>query len=209
MKSSFQVPFGSGGPPEYYFRLCRVVKGKYPDFQPEGMEDWEKEQSEENIQVADRKLRELYVEIRKYIFAVFRKVFGEDKDAYWDKGVPDKEMKAKAYAQSLDYNAEDRLPLETYVSEIDLKKIVENRQNWPLFKSVFNIPDPGEKGLAKNLKWMERLNQLRRVPGHPSDKRHYKLEDFEYIDYIHREFFAQEHTASAPTSEQQEDDSYA
>lgn len=41
LKTAFQVPFGSGGPPEYYYRLCRLVKGKYPDFQPEGMQDWE------------------------------------------------------------------------------------------------------------------------------------------------------------------------
>ena len=54
---------------------------------------------------------------------------------------------------------------------------------------IDNIPEPGEKGHAKNLKWMERLSELRRIPAHPSDKRHYKVEDFEYIDYMHGEFF--------------------
>src|ERR1019366_4377886 len=38
IKAAFQVPFGSGGPPEYYYRLCKVIKDKYSDFQPEGME---------------------------------------------------------------------------------------------------------------------------------------------------------------------------
>jgi DGQHR domain-containing protein len=188
MKETFQVPFGSGGLPQYYFRLCQVVKTKYPDFQPEGMAEWEKEQSQENIQRADRQLDELWVEIRRYIFDVFRSVHGEAK--YWDKGVPDKGIRTKAYAQSLDDDdADESLPLETYLDEIDLKKIVEHKQNWPLFKSVFNIPEPGEKGFAKNLKWMERLNRLRRIPGHPAHNRHYKLEDFDYLDYIHGEFF--------------------
>ena len=68
-----------------------------------------------------------------------------------------------------------------------MKKIVENRPNWPLFKAVFNIPEPGEKGLAKNLKWMERINELRRIPAHPARERKYKVEDFQYIDFIHDE----------------------
>lgn len=189
MKSTFHVPFGSGGPREYYYRLCRIIKAKYPDFQPEGMQEWETEQSEENIVVADRKIREIIVEMQKYIFALFRSIHGEAKDAYWDKGIPDKSIKSKAYERSLDDEVEERLPLETYLDVIDFKKIVEHKQNWPMFKAVFNIPEPGEKGHAKNLKWMDRLNELRRIPAHPAEKRHYKVEDFAYIDYVHAEFF--------------------
>ena len=187
IKTAFQVPFGSGGPPEYYYRLCRMVKGKFADFQPEGMDEWEAEQSEEHIVLADSKLKEIVTEIRKYIFDVFRVIHGEAKDAYWDKGVTDKGLKADAYKRALDYDVEERLPLETYLEVVEMKKIVENRQNWQLFKPVFNIPEPGEKGLAKNLKWMERINELRRIPAHPARERHYKVEDFEYIDFIHSE----------------------
>lgn len=187
IKSAFQVPFGSGGPPEYYYRLCRMIKTKYSDFQPEGLEQWEEEQSEERIQEADSRLKEIVSEMRKYIFDVFRAIHGEDKGAYWDKGVPDKALKADAYKRSLDYDVEERLPLETYLEVVEMKKIVENRQNWSLFKAAFNIPEPGEKGLAKNLKWMNRINELRRIPAHPARERHYKVEDFEYIDFIHGE----------------------
>lgn len=175
-----------------------MVKAKYPDFQPAGLEDWEKEQSEENIQTADRKVHDIIVEMQKYIFSVFRTLYGATKDAYWEKGISDKSIKTKAYERSLDEEIEDRPPLETYLDVIDFKKIVENKQNWQLFRPVFNIPDPGEKGHAKNLKWMERLNELRRITAHPSEKRHYKVDDFDYIDYVHQEFFerlaeAQEH----------------
>jgi DNA sulfur modification protein DndB len=185
----FQVPFGSGGPPEYYFRLCKLVKSKYPDFIPEGMKEWEEEQSEENISTADKKIKEIIVEMGKHIFTVFKVLYGEGKDAYWDKGVPDKSIKAKAYERSLDDEVEDRLPLESYLDVIEFKKVVEHKQNWRFFKDVFNIPEPGEKGLAKNLKWLDKLNDLRRIPSHPSEKRHYKVEDFEYIDYIFDQFF--------------------
>jgi len=187
IKTAFQVPFGSGGPPEYYYRLCRMMKVMYPDFQPDGMQQWEEEQSEERIQEADAKLKEIVSQMREYIFVVFRAIYGEHKGAYWDKGVTDKTLKTKAYERSLEYEVEERLPLETYLEVVEMKKIVENRQNWPLFKSAFNIPEPGEKGLAKNVKWMDRINELRRIPAHPARERHYKVEDFQYIDFVHDE----------------------
>ena len=197
IKTAFQVPFGSGGPPEYYFRLCKIIKTKYSDFKPEGLEDWEQEQSEERIKEADKKLKDMVSDIRRYIFDVFRVIHGEDKGAYWDKGVTDKAVKADAYKRSLDVEVEDRLPLETYLEMVEMKKIVESKQNWPLFKGAFNIPEPGEKGLAKNLKWMDRINELRRIPAHPARERHYKVEDFEYIDFIHDELMGRIKEAQA------------
>lgn len=187
IKEAFQVPFGSGGPPEYYYRLCKMIKDKYSDFQPTGMAEWEQEQSEDKIKEADAKLKEIVSEMRRYIFEVFREQYGVKNDAYWDRGITDKAIKAEAYKRSLDYDVEERLPLETYLEVVEMKKIVENRQHWPIFKAAFNIPEPGEKGLAKNLKWMDRINELRRIPAHPAKERHYKVEDFEYIDFIYRE----------------------
>ncbi|HKT11602.1 MAG TPA: DGQHR domain-containing protein [Terriglobia bacterium] len=187
IKAEFQVPFGSGGPPEYYYRLCRIIKTKYSDFKPEGMEDWEQEQSEERILQADTQLKDIVSEMRGYIFAVFRARYGERKDAYWHNGVTDKEIKTKAYSRSLDNEIDKGLPLEAYLEVVEMKKIVENRQNWELFKPVFNIPESGQKGFSKNLKWMDRINELRRISAHPAKERRYRVEDFEYIDYIHSE----------------------
>ena len=154
MEAEFKVPFGSGGLPEYFYRLCKIVKQRYADFKPEGMEQWEEEQSEEKITTADRKIKEIEVKVPKYIFDVFRTIHGEAKDAYWYKGITDKSIKAEAYKRSLDDEDEARLPLENYLDFIDYKKIVENKQNWSLFKEIFNISEPGEKGHAKNLKWV-------------------------------------------------------
>jgi len=41
--------------------------------------------------------------------------------------------------------------------------------------------------LAKNLEWMDRLNELRRVPAH-GFQRNYHVEDFEFLDWIYDEF---------------------
>lgn len=188
MEVRFKVPFGSGGPPEYFYRLCRILKERFADFQPEGMDGWEAEQSDEKIATADRKIKELVIAMQRYIFNTFRIIYGDKGDAYLHKGVTDKTIKADAFKRSLEDDDEKRLSLEHYLDVLDYKKIVENKQNWQLFKGVFDIPEPGEKGHARNLKWIERINELRRIPAHPTEKRHYRAEDFEYIDFIYDEF---------------------
>jgi len=193
--SELHVQFGAGGPPEYYYRLCKMVKDKYSDFQPEGMEDWEAEQSEDKISEADAKLKDIVTEMRNYIFSVLRRVHGEKNNAYWERGVSDKGVKEAAYGRSLDTDVDDRLPLETYLEVVEMKKIVESKENWNLLKPIFNIPEPNEKGLAKNLKWMLRVNELRRIPAHPARERKYKVENFEYIDFIDDEFTRRLRTA--------------
>lgn len=189
LESAFRVPFGSGGPPEYYFRLCTTVKSKVADFEPDGLVEWEAEQSQENIEATTKQIRDLEIAMKKVIFDGFKLKYGEENNAYWERGVPIKEVKTKAYDRSQEAEFDDRLPLETYLDFIDLKKIVEHKQNWEFLKPVFNIPDPGDKGLAKNLKWIDRLNELRRISAHPSEKRHYKAEDLEYVQFVHEEFF--------------------
>lgn len=188
MEKEFKVQFGSGGPREYYFRLCKMIKDSFSDFQPDGFGEWAEEQSEERISEADRKLKELNIQVQKYIFGIFKQQYGEEKGAYFENGVPDKTMKTRAYQASIEVEIDERLPLEHYLNFIDYKKIVERKEHWPLFKSVFNISEMGEKGISKNLRWMERINELRRIPAHATEKRRYKADDYDYIDYIHAEF---------------------
>lgn len=188
IKEAFQVQFGSGGPREYYFRLCNLVKAKYADFLPDGMADWVEEQSEDRINEADNKLKAIVSDMREYIFDVFRHLYGNKQNEYWEKGISDKSVKLAAYTRLVENDADNQLPPETYLEIVEMKKVVEAKSAWPLFKTVFNIPEPGEKGLAKNLKWMLRVNELRRIPAHPARERKYKLEDFEYIDFIYSEF---------------------
>lgn len=190
MEQAFKVPFGSGGPREYHFRLCAILKKDISDFSVEGMSEWEEEQSEERIQDADLKLKELNIEIQSYIFGVFKSEYGVEKNAYWERGVTDKSIKARAYEKSLDDDAEERLSLENYLDFIEYKKIVSNSSHWHLFENVFSIPEPDEdrKKRGKKLQWMDRINKLRRTPAHATEERTYKVDDFEYIDYIYNEF---------------------
>jgi hypothetical protein len=45
------------------------------------MDKWEAEQSEENISIADRKIKEIVVNVQNHLFRVLRKLHGEQKDA--------------------------------------------------------------------------------------------------------------------------------
>ena len=188
MEERFKVQFGSGGPPRYFFRLCKIVRESFPDFSPDGMDEWIKEQSEENIAEADWKLKNLNIQVQRMIFDTLKEKYGEEQDAYWHKGVVSKEIKLDAYKKSLDDDDEDRLSLENYLDFIQYKKIVEHKSHWILFKPLFDIPEPGEKGHSKNIRWMERINELRRISAHATENRSYKANDFDYINYVFDEF---------------------
>lgn len=184
----FKVQYGAGGPKEFFYRLCSIIKETFNDFNPNGMVEWQEAQSEELINEANRKIKDLNILVQKTIFDVFKTEYGTDINGYWDKGITDKEIKTRAYNKSLDVPSEERLPLENYLDFIEYKKIVENKAHWPLFKPYFDIPEIGEKGNAKNVKWMDRINELRRISAHPTEHKQYKSEDFKYIDYIYNSF---------------------
>lgn len=197
---TFKVPFGSGGVPAYYYRLCRIVHQAHDAFMPDGFADWLEAQSEERVETADRQLKDLQKMVQKFIFDRLKEAYGVDNNAYWNKGISDKKIKSKAYDKSLD--DETPLPLENYLDFIDYKKIVEPKEHWLLFKSVFDIPEPGEKGHARNLKWMDRINALRRIPAHPAENRNYTVADFEYIERIYNHVSAAiDAYEDAPTDE--------
>ena len=198
MERTFKVQYGSGGPIEYFFRLCQIVRNSFSDFSPEGLDEWTEAQSEERIAEADLKLKELNIRVQKAIFDILKQKYGFENNAYWNKGIADKKIKARAYEKSLDDDQEDPLPPENYLDFIDFKKIVENRTHWPLFKAIFDIPEKGEKGYSKNLRWMDRINELRRIPAHPTEVRNYKSTDFDYINYVHDAFHKKLEAASIP-----------
>lgn len=190
-EKEFKVEFGSGGFNEYYFRLCAIVQRQFTDFLPEGFETWNEEQSDERIEQADRRLKKINVIVQKVIFDTFKKHYGLERDAYFNKGVVDKAIKTKAYEKSQDDSDETRLPLENYLDFIQYKKIVENKTHWPWFAPIFDIPEPGEKGYSKNIQWMERINELRRISAHATESRRYSKDDFVYIDIIFRSLWDQ------------------
>lgn len=182
----FKVKYGSGGAPQYYFKLVQLVNEETREFLPDGYDDYLQSQSEEKIKRADGIVKELQTIIPAYIFNKFKKRW-PDGD-YLEKGVPNVKMRTKAYEKQQSDDPAIRSPkLETYFEFLDLKKIVEATKNWHFLKDVFDIPIPEKKGLNKNTAWMDRINELRRIQAHGFG-REYKVEDFDFLDWIYDKF---------------------
>jgi len=184
MELEFRVVFGSGGPKEYYFKLCSLISKRFPDFNPVGFEQWKEERSEGRIESADKRLKEINIVVQNTIFSVLKDVYGDSEKGYWEQGVKDKEMMTAAYGKKLDDDGSD-LPLEHYLDFIQYKKVASRKENWPHLKDYLGIPLPGEKPSSKDVKWMESINSLRRIPAHATSRRTYKAEDFVVIDYVY------------------------
>ncbi|MCK4829868.1 DGQHR domain-containing protein, partial [bacterium] len=118
-KKLFKVKYGSGGAPQYYFKLVQLVNEEVPEFSPEGYDDYVQSQSEEKIKRADGIVKELQTIIPAYIFNKFKEIYpGED---YLEKGVSNVEMRTKAYKKQQSEDSSIRSPkLETYFEFIEL-----------------------------------------------------------------------------------------
>jgi hypothetical protein len=64
---------------------------------------------------------------------------------------------------------------------------LEKSDNWNVLKAYFDIPLRGEKGHSKNLRWLDRLNELRRIVAHPH-KRSFKSEDLDFLEWVRKAF---------------------
>ena len=180
----FKQPFGSGGPSRYFGQLCLLVQRKYAKFNPPGLQQTLAQQDTETQQKGDALVKELVKRVQTHVIERLKQAYGP-KD-FWDKGIPTKEIKVTAYGKQVEDKDKD-LPIETYLDVIDLKKIVEAPANWDLFKDSMSIQLPDErKGQHKYLKWIERLNEVRRIAAHPMN-RTYKDEDIEFLDLINEQ----------------------
>jgi DNA sulfur modification protein DndB len=179
----FSGKYGSGGPSEYFYELSQIIWSENKKFNPEGLEEHIASKDDKRIKQAESTIRFIESRVSDFIIDYFKKLHGPN---YWNY-IGTKEMRVKAYERQQEYPPEKQLELEAYLDFIDKKKIIEKQEHWSTFKPVFDIPLSGEKGYAKNLKWMDRLNELRRVVAHPH-KRAFKTEDLEFLEWIRKAF---------------------
>jgi len=183
-RDRFGKKLGSGGPPTYFYELCQIIHSADTEFCPDGLSEYIASKDNERIEAAKKTLSFIESRATDLIFDHFKKIHGEK---YWVH-VGTREMKVKAYDRQQSEEPDKQLDLEVYLDFIDKKKIVEKPENWEVFKKYFNIPLRGEKGQAKNLRWMDRLNELRRVVAHSHSKRAFTKEDLDFLEWIRGEF---------------------
>ena len=179
----FSGKYGSGGPPEYFYEMAQTIWESDKTFSPQGLEDYLALKDDQHIKAAEETIKVIEMRVTDIIIGYFKKIHG---DKYWNY-LGTKDMRVKAYERQQEELPDKQLDLEAYLDFIDKKKIIEKTENWNAFKVYFDIPLPNEKGFAKNLKWMDRLNELRRVVAHPH-KRAFKTDDLGFLSWIRGAF---------------------
>ena len=195
IETLFARKFGEGGVIEYYYALCDIIHNELADFGPKEFKTYKESKSDVRVHKANQEIIDLNTTIADYVFNVLRMVYGTKEQpsgekAYWELGIESGPAKEQAYKRQQSDPIEKRLPKDAYVDVLDLMKIVRQKNNWSHFESVFNIPMSEEKGKAYYLKWMERFNELRRIPSHASPLRMYSEEDFEFLDWLKNKFYS-------------------
>jgi DGQHR domain-containing protein len=178
----FKVPFGSGGPARYFFRLSELVRTEFPKFAPAGLDDFLRATAEETTQRADRQIRIIQEEVPAFVVKRLKEVFPGD-DRFLQRAVKNQEILVSAFKKQADAPPDEQGPLETYIDFIDFKKIVETKENWPKFSEDLNIRLPEESHAARYIKWFDEINRLRRISAHPFGKQ-YKDSDIEILECV-------------------------
>ncbi|ESY00637.1 hypothetical protein X753_29630 [Mesorhizobium sp. LNJC399B00] len=182
-KDRFYVPFGSGGPARYFYRAAELVAQANSNFDPDGLKEFLAGTNKDTREECNRLVSWVTDEVHGFVVRRLRDEHGDD---FFNVAVRNKEIKKKAYEKSLDDPAGPK-PLETYLDLIELKKIVETPENWPLFKEALSFPLPEQsKGLAKYLKWLEDFNEVRKIWAHPYG-RSYSDDDVALLEFIQSE----------------------
>lgn len=182
----FKVPFGSGGPPRYFYQLSLLVRSKFADFDPPGFSEFDNESRMELKEVGDSLVASLLERIHDHVVLVLKQNYGTE---FFDVGIPDTKIKIGAMQKKYE-NGEDKKPPETFLNFIDLKSIVEHKKNWDLFKENLSIRMEDEKGgNQKYLGWMVKLNEIRRVLAH-SYGRSYSEDQVQLLEFLDEQLAA-------------------
>jgi hypothetical protein len=127
------------------------------------------------------------------VVRVLKAVYGDrtlpsGEYAYWELGVGSRRVKENAYKKQQEDAIERRQRKEAYLDVVDLKEIVEQKDNWLHFARIFSVPLPEEKkGKKYYTTWIDRFNEVRRVAAHKSEIRTYSDHDLEFIDWLRAE----------------------
>jgi DNA sulfur modification protein DndB len=160
----FKVEFGSGGAKTYFYELSRQVKEEFTGFNPSGLSDHVAEMSAEIVAEAEQRWKWINETVHDHVVSLLEENYG---DNFFQAAIANREIKKKALEKMMDDPADQQKPPEVYLDFIQLKTIIEQKENWPLFASTLSIQMPDEnKGRAKYLDWFDRINKIRRIFAH-------------------------------------------
>ncbi len=192
IKLLFSRKFGEGGVREYFENLAELVCDTHPDFGREELRTSLALKKDQRRTSADTDIIGLSKAILDTTISILKNIHGtavgqSGERAYWKVGVESVKIKTAAYTKQMEDKNDQ--PIEAFLDIVDIKDIVKQKNNWPQFQSIFNIPLPGEKGKHYYLDWMDKFNKLRRIPAHPSGTRTYAEDDYEFLKLVKTHFY--------------------
>ncbi len=189
----FSRKFGEGGVKEYIYNLSEIIHEQYQDFGSEEFREYlEKRDSDKTLE-ANRFVMETSQSITDFVIDVLKKVHGthslaSGEPAYWQNGIEKKTIKERAYKKQQEDSDSRRKRIEAYLDIMDLKDIIEQKNNWMHFEGTFSLPMNDEKkGKKYYTGWIGKFNDLRKIAAHPSSLRTYTDDDLEFLDWLRSE----------------------
>jgi DNA sulfur modification protein DndB len=193
LKELFARKFGEGGVREYFENLAEFVCAATPTFGSDELRQGLALKKDQRKSSTHKDVITLSQDLLDTVVAVLKNEYGEKigpsgEKEYWRLGVESRKIRLAAYDKQL--QDKNNQPIEAFLDIVDLKEIVRQKTNWPLFQDLFSIPLKGEKGKQYYLEWMDKFNEIRRIPAHPSGTRTYSEEDYEFLTNIKEAFYS-------------------
>lgn len=204
----FSRKFGEGGVRDYADNLSELLLSAAPDFGSEEFRMRLAKRNDQRVEQTNKDVIRLSKDLTDYVFKVLKQHYGtgdgkSGQKVYWEQGIESPKIKQEAYSRMVQDGSKH--PMEAYVDIVGIKEIITQKSNWPLFSAVFNIPMKGEaKGKAHYVGWLQKFNEIRRIPAHPSGARSYEETDYEFIKHIKFEFYKKYNAALGITESDNE-----
>ncbi len=194
-KARFADMKGSTAPDRYWRRFQVVVKDSYPDFSPEGLDDYIKNEN----RALNVKTFEMIKDIEEYLRVDFKTKLVDrwGEDWAWKKGVPEKvqddaedRMRKKNRTRNKDDETQewDNLNLIHYrsIAEKNWGYLDKDNGNTKVKFFELHYTKPGEEALRKEekTKWWVKINELRNIVSHVSSDQ-ISEEDFDFVLQVH------------------------
>lgn len=165
-KYQLRRSYGTGGRTKYWRTLQQVIKATKTDFNPEGLEQYVRDSSNQYNTQSFELIRGIETQLKRDIRESLEMEYGEK--SWWKKGVPltvyeEAELLAVKKNREIDDPSNEAQPWDQ-LHLIDYRKII--LQNWSkLFQPKYSYP--GVKGdKDEKTKWLVTLNTIRNQTDH-------------------------------------------
>ncbi|NHZ85552.1 MAG: DGQHR domain-containing protein [Planctomycetia bacterium] len=157
--------FGSGGVEIVIKHFQEAINKQYPEFKPEGLEQWIRD----NSGLFDDQARDIghnHIEplIDSFVKNKLKESYGVKNDKWWIDGVPEKIQKDCSNKKIEKKSTE---PLENFLNTIHYYEIIVSSQNWDILGNYFTPPGFSNEGKPKKLNWLKEFNNIRQKYTHP------------------------------------------